>query len=346
MKNKLLITSALVAGGLTLSSIANAEISGHMRFGYAFTEGKSNDAAAAGTQGFNKETQIDMSTSGELSNGMGFKAGASFEAEGTFTDASSPAGTQDSIDDDEGVFIELAIAEGTRLHFGQDKFNNLDDSATPVTGTPLTTISDAGGDSGTDRNPTSPYGSFGIGLAQATPFGEISALFVPQNGDSGNASNHQSTDIDGKMAYEIKFKGNLGVEGLNVVAGLNERKLDLDDEAQGTKRDGEGAVYGASYNFGSVAIGASKMKDDKETGVDKESTEYGVTFAVNDAVSIGLGKIKSEQSDKTVDVEATIATVGYNLGPIAVEFNYADVENHGFTAGDVTGGSIQTVVKF
>jgi hypothetical protein len=344
MKNKLLITSALVAGGLTLSSIANAEISGHMRFGYAFTEGKSNDATAAGTQGFNKETQIDMSTSGELSNGMGFKAGASFEAEGNYTDTNGTS--RDDIDDDEGVFIELAIAEGTRLHFGMDKFNNLDDNATPVTGTALTTITDAGGDSGSDRNPSSPYGSFGIGLAQATPFGEISALYVPQNGDVGNASNHTSTNIEGKMAYEIKFKGNLGVEGLNVVAGLNERKLDLGDEAQGTKRDGEGSVYGASYNFGSVAIGASKMKDDKETGVDKESTEYGVTFAVNDAVSIGLGKMKTEQSDKTVDVDATIATVGYNLGPIAVEFNYADVENHGFTAGDVTGGSIQTVVKF
>jgi hypothetical protein len=342
MKNKLLITSALVAGGLTLSSIANAEISGHMRFGYAFSEGKSNDATDAGTQGFNKETQIDMSTSGELSNGMGFKAGASFEAEGQTgnTDA------EDDIDDDEGVFIELAIAEGTRLHFGMDKFNNLDDNATPVTGTALTTVSDAGGDSGIARNPSSPYGSFGIGLAQATPFGEISALYVPQQGDAGNSSNHQSADLDGKAAYEIKFKGNLGVEGLNVVAGLNERNLDLDDEAQGTKRDGEGSVYGASYNFGTVAVGASKMKDDKETGVDFESTEYGVTFAVNDAMSIGLAKAKSEQSDKTMDVEATIATVGYNLGPIAVEFNYADVENHGFTTGDVTGASIQTVVKF
>ncbi len=340
MKNKLLITSALVAGGLTLSSIANAEISGSMRFGYAFGEGKSNDATDAGTQGFNKETQIDMKTSGELSNGMGFKAGASFEAEGTTTEG------EDNIDDDEGVFIELAIAEGTRLHFGQDKFNNLDDNAVPVTGTALTTVSDAGGDSGIARNPSSPYGSFGIGLAQATPFGEVSALYVPQQGDSGNQSNHTSTDIDGKMAYELKFKGNLGVEGLKVVAGYNERSLDVDGTETGTRRDGEGSVYGASYNFGSVAVGFSKMKDDKETGVDFEGTEYGVTFAVNDAMSIGLAKAKSEQSDKTVDVEATIATVGYNLGPIALEFNYADVENHAFTAGDVTGGSIQTVVKF
>ena len=341
------MTTALVAGGLAVSGVANAEVKGSMKFGYAFSEGKSNSATDAGTQGFNKETQIDMSTSGELSNGMSFKAGASFEAEGTesfrnTTDDGSAS--TDSIDDDEGVFIEIGIAEGTRLHFGQDKFNNLDDSLTPTTGTPLTTQSDAGGDSGIAQNPSSIYADFGIGVAHATPFGEVSLLYVPQQGDAGNQGNNTSTDIDGKMAYELKFKGNLGIDGLSVLAGYNERSLDLDDEAQGTKRDGEGMSYGAAYNFGSVSVGFHKMDDDQTDGTTDESTEFGIAFAVSDDMTIALGKAKTERSEETLDVEATVASVGYNLGPIALEFSYSDVENHGFTAGDVTGGSIQTSV--
>ena len=344
MKNQLLITTALV-GGLAVSGVANAEITGSMKFGYAVSEGVSNDATAAGTQGFNKETQIDMSTSGELSNGWGFTAGASFEAENTFTDNSST--TRTDIDGNEGVFIEFKLPSETRLHIGQDKFNNMDDSATPTTGSALQTVMDMQA-TAYKRDLSSPYGSFGIGLAQPTPFGEVSLLYVPQNGDKGTTGDHTAKDIDGKAAYEVKFKGNLGVEGLTVVAGMNERKLDLDGTAQGTRRDGEASSIGAAYNFGSVAVGFQTHEDDLETGVTREGQEYGVTFAVSDAVSIGLAKTTMESSDKTFDEEATIATVGYNLGPIALELNYADVENANFASdgADFTGFSVATSVKF
>ena len=343
------MTTALVAGGLAVSGVANAEVKGSMKFGYAFSEGKSNDATAAGTQGFNKETQIDMSTSGELSNGMSFKAGASFEAEGnkSFRNTSDTGSASiDDIDADEGVFIEIGIADGTRLHFGQDKFNNLDDSVTPTTGTPLTTQTNAGGTSGHFQNPNSPYGDFGVGVAHNTPFGEVSALYVPQAGDAGRQGNNTSTNINGGTAFELKFKGNLGVEGLSVLLGYNEEEVTLLDEDRGTQRDQESTVYGAGYNFGSVAIGFNKVEIDQTDVTTDEAQEIGVTFAVSDDVTVGLGKTKAEASDKTVDVEATIASIGYNLGPIALELSYSDVENHNFSAGDVTGASIQTSVKF
>lgn len=338
MKKTLLLTSALVSG-LTLASVSNAEIKGSMKFGYGASDAPSNDATAPGTQGFMRETQIDMSTKGELDNGMTFSAGASFEAEGDDTNATG-------IDFSEGTFIQFGMGD-TTIHFGQDKFTNLDDSATPTTGSALDTIADIVGTS-YSRNPSSPYSSFGVGVSQKTPVGEISLLYVPQNGDKGSegaTGDHTATDIDGGAAYEVKFKGNFGIDGLNVVAGLNDREKDVD--ANYVPRDGKGQVYGASYNFGQFAVGASFMEDENQNGTTTENTEYGVTFAASDKLSIGLAMLKHESSALTSDEDTKLLTVGYNLGPIALEINYADVENKGGTAdADTTGVSVNTSVKF
>jgi hypothetical protein len=334
MKKTLLLTSALVSS-IALTSVANAEVKGSMKFGYGASDGASNDSTAAGTQGFMRETQIDMSTTGDLDNGWSYKANAAFEAEA------------DSIDHSEGTYIELSSGD-TLVHFGMDGFTNLDASATPTTGSALQTVADVAGNVSYTRNPTSPYGSFGVGVAQKTPFGTISALYVPQQNDNGKSSgtgDHLATNIEGGAAYEIKFAGNLGMDGLNVVAGLNSRDKETNDDV--VTSDGEGKVIGISYNFGSFAIGASKMEDDKQTGTNYDNTEYGVTFAASDKVSIGLGILKHEDSSATSDEETKLLTVGYSLGPIALELNYVDVENHGTTTNkDVTGASINTSVKF
>jgi len=332
MKKTLLLTSALVSS-IALGSVANAEVKGSMKFGYAASDGASNDATAAGTQGFMRETQIDMSTSGELDNGMTFTAGASFEAE---------AG---SIDDDEGTFIEFSSGD-TSVLFGVDKFTNLDDSATPTTGSALQTVADVAGDVSYSRNPSSPYGSFGVGIAQKTAIGTISALYVPQQNDTGGtSSDHKATNIEGGQAYELKFKGNAGIEGLNIVAGINARDKETDGNL--ILKDGKGHVYGASYNFGSIAAGFSMNEDENQSGTTTENTEYGVTFAASDKVSIGVGILKHETTASTSDEDTKLLTVGYNLGPIALELNYVDVENHGANANkDISGASINTSVKF
>jgi hypothetical protein len=338
MKKTLLLTSALVSG-LTLSSVANAEVKGSMKFGYGAADGPSDSASTAGTQGFMRETQIDMSTSGELDNGMSFTAGASLEMEGDRTNATS-------LDMGEGTFIQFGMGD-TTIHFGMDKFTNLDDSATPTTGSALATIANIVNASYA-RNPSSPYGSFGVGLAQKTPFGEVSLLYVPQQGDNGGLAgtdDHTTTDIDGNSAYEIKYKGNFGIDGLNVVAGMNERTMATDSDL--VPRDGAGISYGASYNFGQFSVGASYMEDENQNGTTTENTEYGVTFAASDKVSIGAAILKHESTAATVDEDTKLLTVGYNLGPIALEINYADVENQALNANrDVSGISVNTSVKF
>ena len=81
MKNKLLITSALVSGLVAFGTSAQAEtkITGDYKLSYKMASGV---GAAAGEQGFGRETQINVSKSGELSNGLAYSTGFSFESDG------------------------------------------------------------------------------------------------------------------------------------------------------------------------------------------------------------------------------------------------------------------------
>jgi hypothetical protein len=333
MKNKLLITSALV-GGLALTSVAEAKISGSYKMGYAMGEGK--NATTPGVQGYNREVQIDMSTEGELNNGVKFKAGASLEQDGGETLFAG----------NEGNFVAFTMGD-TTLEFGLDHAPNLDDGAVPYAGTYIGTVANAVGGAGVaGRNPSSPYGNFGVAVIQNTPYGAVSLNYVPQQGDTDGAKDHAAGNIEGKSAYELKLKGNLGVEGLTVVAGTNKRKFDSDDTA--AKRDGEATSLSVAYNFGSVAIGYQDVENEKEDKTTVDTKIIGATFSISDTVTLGIAQEKNESSvAATKDEKINMLQVGYNLGAMTVELNYVDVENRaGTDQNDVSGASVYTSFKF
>jgi len=333
MKNKLLITSALV-GGLALTSVAEAKISGSSKFGYAFSEGK--DAATPGVQGYNRETQIDMSMEGELSNGVKVTAGASLEQDGQETKFSGA----------EGNYVAFNFGD-TTVEFGLDHAPNLDDGTVPFAGTYIGTVANAvGGSSTGGRAGGTIYGSFGVAVIQNTPFGAVSLNYVPQQGDTDGQKDHAAADIAGQSAYEAKFKGNLGVEGLNVMLGANKRAFNSAG-AEG-KRDGKQRSASVSYNFGSVSVGYQDVENEKEDMSTVDTSIIGATFSISDAVTLGIAQEKNESTNTALkDEQINMLQVGYNLGAITLELNYVDVENRAGSSGnDVSGASVYTSFKF
>ena len=68
------------------------------------------------------------------------------------------------------------------------------------------------------------------------------------------------------------------------------------------------------------------------TGADKEqkSVQYGVTYAVNNNVSIGLVRAETELDVvNTKEEKITSAQIGYNLGPVAIAAAVSKVEDLG-----------------
>jgi hypothetical protein len=343
MKNKLLLSSALISGlAFAGSALAETKITGSMDISLG---SRSSDTAIKSSSGFGSETQLNISNSGTLNNGMGYAAGFSMESD-TSTDAF------------ENAYINLTLVKGTMLHFGSDHFPGIDGTVTPKVSIAADTLA-GGGTAGTTGNISSTLlyvdGTYvdavetqGVGILQDIgSAGKIGIYYTPsmQNtgGSTGNdAVNHLET---ANSAIGYSFRGNLGVDGLSLLAGIEKEKkgpLEIQDI--------KSRNIGISYNFGKFAIGVSQMNHDLPTGSEMEAKEAGITFAASDNLSFGISYHESDPSGTGVETdrteEITMVQAGYNLGGASVSLNYAQVENTGGGTNDDEFLNLRIGTKF
>lgn len=337
MKNKLLITSAL-ASTLVFASAASAQttVSGNLALSL---KAVSNDTAAGKIQqgrGFGKESQLNITNKGKLSNGMDYVAGFSLEMEGDTTGAAA--------DWSENTYIDI-ISGNTTFTVGVDHIQNSQRNTSSFVG--LIPDDAASGLYASATNLTletigaNPYQAYGAGIMQKTPFGTLSALYVPTNANAAGTDDGdsavQAAENVAKSAYEIGFAGDLGVKGLNAFAYTNEEK----------KRDAntfkvKGHTYGASYNFGQVTAGYDYKEStlaaaagSAEAGDKIKQHSFGIGFAATKDISIGATYSKAEPSDAgEPDEKVKVIAIGYSLGALATDLTYADVENYAGTANN------------
>jgi len=341
MKNKLLLSSALISGlALSGAAMADATIKGSMTLSY---KAASNVGNTAGADGYGRETQIDVRNSGELSNGMKYAAGFSLEADGGET----------GFDSGENVFIDVTVAEGTTISFGQDHMANLSGTAVPKVGKMFGTA--ATGVTGVlykNEPGTGISGDFGLGLIQKLgDVGTLTVNYVPNVDDTGAADKTAGVK-SGKDGYDVTFNGSLGVEGLAVRAGLKKVKKEGADSATTslTIDDSKATQIGAAYTFGNFTVGYNR--NDDETGSvagtankkDEQTVdEFGIAVKVSDNLTLGASYAEVEVTVDGVrtsaDEELMEISLGYNLGPVAAVIQYTDVEN----AGGVSGSDGETI---
>ena len=327
MKNKLLLSSALV-GSLALASAAVAEtkITGSAAYTYSAFSGAT---AATSAQGAGSEVQIDIANSGDLNiGGLTYKAGFSMEKDGSDTQG----------DWGEGNFFSV-VSGGTEVMWNKDKAPSQSQSATPRVGQMLNT--QAAGTSMVvyDYNPGSMFKntSWNLALMQKTDIGTFAAVYAPKYNDAGAASNDNfaASSQDGGSAYDLLYSGNLGVDGLSAVGGyskLNKQTGDDDDDVV--------KQLGIGYNFGQFAAGVTRSKHKDTDSVDTTQTEYGVTFAANDNLSLGILHAAADEDGTTAKEKLTSATIAYNLGGAVFETYYIKVEN---ADGDNTSKDVEKI---
>ena len=366
MKNKLMRTTALVGSMIALGSgisVAQTTVSGNLDISYRAV---SNDTAGAGIssfRGFGKEAQINLANKGKLNNGMDYAAGFSLEFDGNDLQApsSSAGGNQSTMQGvhTEGFYLNF-ISGNTTLHVGADHIQNPDSHAliNPVGIGYITPFghnvaaSATGAASGLYPTLTnSPYGAYGIGVIQAVPgIGRVSAYYAPSatdaNGgpDIGNNASISNYESTAESAIEIGFTGDLGVKGLTIQAFHNQRDA-ADRVASTTAGESKikGTVLAGSYNFGQItaAVDYRKMEGGSKAtaGVAGSSPDEEIkgkaaslSFAATKDLSLGVVYGKADSNTKTADEKIKIVAIGYNLGPVALNGEFTDVENNGGTA--------------
>jgi hypothetical protein len=381
---KILTSTALVSSLVLLSAgVSNAQttVTGNLAMSYKATSSDLGTVAGKTSNGrtFGKESQINLTHTNKLSNGMGLVAGFSLEFDGSDAapvNVSSATNAGNSVRGvtNENTFIDI-IAGNTTITFGADHMQNPDNTVTNLVGSadPDDIISGVAGGTSTLYSPgkNSAYQAYQVGITQTTPIGKFSFGYAPDsttgqaNSDTqgyGTTNAINNYDVD-ESRMEIGFVGNLGVKDLTVQAFYNkEDNAGRKSADQTQSSDLKGKMLAARYNLGTVALAYERGETTSLTNIENKSNSYGISYAVNKEITVGANYTKTD-TDRTaaktaVGASSTLAaatadekiksvSVGYNLGPIVVGLSYGEVEGYNGTVGiDGKAVRLDTNVKF
>jgi len=344
MKNKLLVSSALVSGMiLSGSAIAQTTITGSLDLSFRAAE---RTTAASSAQGFGREAQVNIQNKGTLNNGFGYAAGFALEFDGTSSESATTGAQSNSISN-ENVYIDF-IMGNTTLSFGVDHMPNTANNIAPTASFNQADNVVSVGASYTNTGGANPKESMGVGIIQNIPgFAQVSALFVPNNGDSGAANTKFTADKSGReSAYEIGINGNFGIQGLTARAFYNKEETNSVANVANAGRRGA-VVYGATYNTGALAIGFDRFVATNTTDQDTTSTNFGISYAVDKNLSVSVNRIKTDVDGTAQEETIYQYGIGYNLGPVAVSADYTKVNNLAYSVTeDVSQFGLHLSTKF
>ena len=380
---KLMITTAIASSLLMSSAIAQTTISGELRIGYKAVDAKKvpsgNVAATASalsttsttnnigsataptyllvgnavgaTTGdtfgsFGTEQQVNIQTKGKLNvAGLDYAAGFSMENDGD----------QVTTLFNENAYIDITNASsGTTISFSRDHIQRSDSdrSAGVLFGFSPNDLSQVEFSTTTLFNQNigaAPGQNFGAAIIQATPFGNFSYNFVPQNGAQA-----ASEDVirETKGAYEYGFAGNLGVKGLNTYYFANKET----DTVTSSVVKAEAKSWGANYNMGQLTAGYADKKYNAAGTAKAEITEkhYGIAYAATPTLTVGVNYAKADISAGALTSTSSTGTqkvkavqLGYALGPVDLTAAIAkNTDVLGVEGNDSTVSMVRLIGKF
>jgi outer membrane protein OmpU len=143
----------------------------------------------------------------------------------------------------------------------------------------------------------------------------ISAAYQPSNG---------TTDVESSEDFGIEYTG---IDGLTIGAAQGE------DNSSATAGIETSTIY-VTYAMDAFTVGYQSTEDDSETAnSDVDFTALGISYAVNEDVSVSLNTSTHEYEDSTKsDQEATGISISYTMGSMTFKANHNQIDNLAGTA--------------
>ena len=328
MKKLLLGTSLASAMLVAASAYAEVKVGGSLETTINTRETQTSSTVGNSSPAtIGHETDLKLSTSKDLDNGMSLKAGFDIE-DGTSTDqyvTLSAGATSFSVGNDVSGVADNVSQEDFTPYVAQD-FHSA-------------------GTGGNIQGIETSHGGNGFYVKHKGDMATVEAVYSPTAGASNGTAasgivDHSSTKGSG---YDIAVHGNFGVEGLKVGYGMSKTQSDV-----ATENDQEGKGYGIKYAMGDITVGAGRtVNQDVNTSTEDKVTTMGITYNVNDQISIGVAQGTLEVEGQATDEEYQTIQVGYDLGGMVITAGLYQVENVGGTSGsDNENLEIRTVTKF
>jgi hypothetical protein len=341
MKNKLLLSSALVGGMIAGgSAIAQTTVTGSLDIHYRAQEFALSNGASS-KRGFGRESQVNIQNKGKLNNGLDYAAGFSLEFDGNASTigavgAPSSTRTEASSISNENLYIDI-IAGSTTLTVGVDHVQNSTMSSVPQVSNIIDQVAVGMGSTATNQIGATTKEAMHLGVVQAIPGTGLtaSAIYAPNGGDFGTTD--QAIAANGRnSSYEIGIvgKNTFGVSGLNLHFFQNAERAQAS-----TVSDLRGRTYGIGYTVGQFGVGVEKHYTNRATTTqtteeDVNAKVYGVTYAVDKNLTLGFSMLKNDKASSSINETIKSIQAGYNLGPVAVVGYVSKGTDVGYTNGN------------
>jgi outer membrane protein OmpU len=145
-------------------------------------------------------------------------------------------------------------------------------------------------------------------------------------GSSGGASGQAGSGYDVTVVVSDAITG---MSGLTIGAGMSTKNKDGGDVDEST-------IY-ATYAVGGLTLGYQWSEEDLgvSSGAQQYDNDgYGITFAINDDLSVGYNHYESEQTNSTnVTAEATSFQIAYSMGGASIRLAEGQADNMDYNTG-------------
>jgi len=284
-----------LAGSMVATAASAADLSATGSWGLSYT---SEDSDKVNGQAFTAGNSVTFAGSGELDNG--WTASMSYELD------------DDTMDDysltldmgDAGVFKYGESVSGSGIDIASNMVPSID---TPI-------YSSVGTD-------TTAYGV----ARSAQDAGNLGYTLTLAGGLKLSAEMARNTSAGGSdISFGVTYTG---MEGFTLAVGSGET-------ASGGSAEVDSQTIGVKYVAGAITLGAQRTDiDTAGTTQNEEGTHVGISYNVNDDVSIGYTRQETDFSGTSATEEHSGIQASYSMGSISFSGRIGKVDNHGGTAG-------------
>jgi len=304
MNNLRKIGLSALAGSLATFSVnaADVSVSGGASISFDDTDrGGDTDSGTRGN-GFYMGDSLKFNMSGETDGGLG--VAVYYEIDGGALDDydMTLSGDWGSLKfNGSGSSSAFGAVDDVTPNAYEEAWDIVDDDGTSTTGSP--TVINGGG---------------GANMFIYTSPSMGGATFTAAYQNDGGAAAVDESYSD--FAFAISPEA---VEGLTLGYASSDNQI-------GTSRDSAETTMYAKYAVGAFTVGVqSSEKDDTTANSDQESLAYGITYAVNDDISVGYSyhELEFEAGASLVDQKSTGIQASYTMGGMTLAGASNDVEN-------------------
>ena len=157
--------------------------------------------------------------------------------------------------------------------------------------------------------------------------------YTPDAGGSNAADNASAVNYGASdSGYDVTLTATdavTGIAGLTLYGGIS--NIENDTNVSGYNGDHEETTYAITYAGGGFTIGYQWSEEDMGRSTNEkiyENDGYGITFSVNDDLSIGYNHYESVQTSGTnTTAEATSIQIAYTVGGASIRLAESSADN-------------------